>query len=119
MIGLLPVIPWAPYSAWRSLRLLNVPSSLHAFAHGMLFAPGMWPPRWQVSGSPGGARISPVNSAGLRTSTSDALWAAEACWTSGRNARSDVSGPLALYVFGVIFGLSVLSSRDSASHFFR
>ena len=27
------------------------------------------PPRWHVSGNPGGARISPVNSAGLRTST--------------------------------------------------
>src|SRR5437667_182122 len=35
----------------------------------MLRAPGMCPPRWQVSGSPGGARISPLNSGGLRTST--------------------------------------------------
>src|SRR5260370_207756 len=42
----------------------------------MLFAPGMCPPRWHVSGSPGGARISPVNSAGLRTSTSPPFFSA-------------------------------------------
>src|SRR5215471_21617218 len=85
----------------------------------MLLAPGMCPPRWQVSGSPGGARISPVNSAGLRTSTSDAFFPADACCTSGRNARSDRSGPLALYVLAAAAGLSVATDFPSASHFFR
>ena len=117
--GASPDTPCPPYSAFSSSTLLNVPSSLQFLPQGMLFAPGMWPPRWQVSGSPGGARISPVNSAGLRTSTSAAFFAADACCTSGRNARSDTSGPLALYVFAATLGLSVDSSRPSASHFFR
>src|SRR5262249_35073161 len=64
--------------------------------HGMLLAPGMCPPRWHVSGNPGGERISPLNSCGLRTSTSAADLAFTACWTSGRNARSERSGPPAL-----------------------
>src|SRR3954469_13733785 len=112
-------MPCAAYSAFSSSTLLNVPSSLQFLPQGMLFAPGMCPPRWHVSGSPGGARISPVNSAGLRTSTSAAFFCDDACWTSGRNARSDTSGADALYVFTANDGFSVLKSRDSASHFLR
>src|SRR5437867_5152348 len=119
MTGFDPSTPSLLYSDRKSSTDLKVPSSLQALPHGMLRAPGMWPPRWQVSGSPGGARISPVNSAGLRTSTSPAFLPADACCTSGRNARSEVSEPLALYVFAAKAGLSVLSSRDSASHFLR
>src|SRR3954464_12295134 len=99
--GSLPEIPFSAYSAFSSSKLLKLPSSLQFFPHGMLFAPGMWPPRWHVSGSPGGDRISPVNSCGLRTSTSDALPAADADCTSGRNARRDTSGEPALYVVAV------------------
>ena len=96
-----------PRGAWVLLRtgwsrrsnaasFLNVPSSFASFPHGMLFAPGMCPPRWHVSGSPGGARISPVNSAGLLTSTSAALLFCTADVTSERNARSESSCSLAL-----------------------
>ena len=53
-----------PRRALSSSEALNVPSSFTALAQGMLFAPGMWPPRWQVSVRPGGARILPVNSSG-------------------------------------------------------
>src|SRR6185436_7709204 len=94
--GASPVIPCAAYIAFSSSKLLNVPSSLQFLPHGMLFAPGMWPPRWQVSGSPGGDRISPVNSCGLRTSTSAADFDFIACCTSGRNARSELSGDFVL-----------------------
>src|SRR5438876_10436626 len=119
MTGLSGVTPAPPYSCCRSEVDLNVPSSLQALPHGMLLAPGMWPPRWHVSGSPGGARISPVNSWGLLTSTSAALLALITCCTSGRNARSDRSAPLALYFFAGNDGLSVLSSRPSDTHFLR
>ena len=60
-----------------------------------LRAPGIWPPRWQVSGKPGGARISPVNSCGLLTSTSAAVRFADASSTCGSNARSERSAGFA------------------------
>src|SRR5262245_52853532 len=112
-------MPCAEYSAVSSSKLLKVPSSLQFLPHGMLFAPGMWPPRWHVSGNPGGDRISPVNSCGLRTSTSDADFDFIACCTSGRNARRELSGDFVLYVFDGNDPLSVLRSRPSASHFLR
>src|SRR6202034_3799518 len=98
---------------------LKVPSSLQALPQGMLRAPGMWPPRWQVSGKPGGARISPENSWGLRTSTRPADLADTAACTCGRKARRDKSGSAALYVVGLIWGVSVESSSPSAIHFLR
>ena len=49
-------------------------ASLMAMSHGMLIAPGMCPPRWHDSASPGGDRTSPENSSGLRTSTSGNPW---------------------------------------------
>ena len=75
---LVGVTPLASYRSRSSSRLLNVPSSRTVWAHGMLAAPGMWPGRWAVSLMPGGAMISPANSAGLRTSTRAQLRVAEA-----------------------------------------
>src|ERR1051325_9725805 len=119
MTGCSPVIPCAAYIDFSSSKLLNVPLSLQFLPHGMLFAPGTCPPRWHVSGNPGGARISPVNSCGLRTSTRCAFLPALACCTSVKNARRDVSAGFALYVAALNDGLSVDSSRPSASHFLR
>ena len=61
---------------------LKVPSSLHALLQGTFARSGdmaaalarFWQPQ-------GGARISPVNSCGLRTSTNDADRLMEASWT--------------------------------------
>src|SRR3989338_4076543 len=97
--------------------LLNVPSSLQAFPQWMLFAPGICPPRWQVSGRTGGARISPEYSCGLRTYTSAAERSGEAFWAYGKNARMEKSGDLAEYVLAAILGTSVESSRPSTIHF--
>src|SRR6187455_449079 len=66
MTSLSGVTPLASYRSDSSSRDLKVPSSRTVWAHGMLAAPGMWPGRWAVSLMPGGAMISPANSAGLR-----------------------------------------------------
>src|SRR5207245_311118 len=54
----------------------------------MLRAPGMCPARCAVSVMPGGAMMSPTNSAGERTSTSATFLFLSARSTSGRLARS-------------------------------
>src|SRR3989442_2722412 len=61
----------------------------------MLRAPGMCPARCAVSVMPGGAMMSPTNSAGERTSTSATFLFLSARSTSGRLARS-----VALTFFG-------------------
>ena len=77
------VTPWPSYSFFSSSAGLNVPSaSFTAWPHGMFFAPGMCPPRCACSvGYSGGARISPVNSFGLRTSTRTLFFARYASFT--------------------------------------
>ena len=103
----------------RARRVDKALASLQARAQGMFFAPGTCPPRWQVSGRPGGARISPVNSCEERTSTKSAAFFEEASCTCGRNDRIEKSGSLARYDAGFGFGTSCVRSLDSASHFFR
>src|SRR6185437_3842101 len=119
MVGFDALTPSAAYSAFSSSKLLNVPSSLHALPQGTLRAVGMWPPRWHVSGKPGGANISPVNSCGPRTSTSDAAWFFTASCTCGRKALNERSASCALYWVGGYEAALSLTSRLSASHFLR
>src|SRR3989304_342972 len=66
MTSLSGVTPLGSYSAFSSATDLKVPSSRTAWLQGTLAAPGIWPPRWAVSDSPGGASISPENAAGDR-----------------------------------------------------
>ena len=79
--------PLAAYRAVSSSALLNVPSSRTCWAHGIEAAPGMWPARCAVSVMPGGAMTSPLNSAGLRTSTSVRPASPMRGRMSSRNAR--------------------------------
>src|ERR1035441_9039849 len=97
---------------------LNVPSEPIAVLHGMLLAPGMWPPRCAVSVMPGGAITLPVYSSGLRTSTRFERFSDCARSTSGNKARRFKSGSLARYCVGTILGRSVVNSLSgSFNHF--
>src|SRR5947209_10347760 len=98
---------------------LKVPSSLTAWLQGMLTAPGMWPPRCACSvGYSGGARTSPVNSLGLRTSTNlylGEVYHSKVCF---RYALMLSSGGEAWKWVGVYSGISLVSGLSSSIHFF-
>src|SRR5207247_672100 len=99
---------------------LNVPSADTAWPQGMLRAPGMCPARCAVSVMPGGAMMSPTNSAGERTSTSATFLFLSARSTSGRLARSVAFTFFGTgYLVGVTRGFSVTIGRPSATHFAR
>src|SRR5436309_14976520 len=86
----------------------------------VLRAPGMCPARCAVSVIPGGAMMSPTNSAGERTSTSATFLFLSARSTSGRLARSVALTFFGTgYLVGVTRGFSVTRGRPSATHFAR
>src|SRR2546427_12023511 len=99
---------------------LKVPSSLTAWLHGMLTAPGMWPPRCACSvGYSGGANTSPLNSLGLLTSTN--LTLGLLCRSRGcpYYYMKFSSGLDAWKLVGACLGMSLVRGLSSSIHFLR